>query len=117
MKASQLQTQLNALLTRCDPELVTGDHWLPDPLTQVHLQDNLLFFEFEQALDADEGMEEGLGLVNHEIEQLTQTVIQLLNETGTSQSKAEKLVTLILLAHEKNSADFIEAFTQLFDPS
>ncbi|MCG6214290.1 hypothetical protein K6U56_20305 [Vibrio furnissii] len=108
MKASELKALLNSLPDDCDPDVVMGEAWLPEQLVAAKLDDKLLFLEFDNAPEEDAGDEEGRGFVEHEIDLIRQQVTQILQDDCATRAKAEALLTLLVVAHERTSSEFIE---------
>ncbi|MFH6909417.1 hypothetical protein ACHQDA_18130 [Vibrio fluvialis] len=108
MKASELKALLNSLPDDCDPDVVMGEVWLPEQLVNVQLDDKLLFLEFDNAPEEGEGEEEGRGFVEHEVELIREQVMHILQDDCAIRAKAEALLALMLVAHERTSSEFIE---------
>ncbi|MEH0665784.1 hypothetical protein H4F18_08065 [Vibrio scophthalmi] len=108
MKASELKKLLSALPQGDDPDIVTGDEWLPEQLLDTHVDGDLLFMHFDTAPDESSGEEEGRGFVEHEIELIRQRLGSLLNESSDSESIIDALLALVLMAHEQSSSEVIE---------
>lgn len=109
MKASELKALLDSLPEGYDPEIVMGEDWLPERLIDTHCDNDFLFLQFDNAPEEGEGEEEGRGFVEHEIELIRQQIENLLNEADKGpKAKVEMLVTLLIMAHERTSSDFIE---------
>lgn len=115
MKVSELKTLLNSLPNDCDPDVVMGELWLPEQLVHAQLEDKLLFLEFDNAPEEGEGEEEGRGFVEHEIELIRTQLMQILQDDCANRAKAEALLTLLMVAHERTSAEFIEMLSSLAD--
>ncbi|RJX69530.1 hypothetical protein DZ860_15185 [Vibrio sinensis] len=112
MKASELKKLLDALPEGCDPDIATGDEWLPERLLDASLHGNILLMSFDNAPDEDLGEEEGRGFVEHEIDMIRQRFVQLLDENSESQAKADAMLALFLMGHELTSSEMIEIFEQ-----
>ncbi|PMH46554.1 hypothetical protein BCU68_00450 [Vibrio sp. 10N.286.49.B3] len=108
MKASELQTKLQSILTYNDPEVVIGEHWLPERLIATQHKDELLFLEFDNVPDDAEGDDEGRGFLDHEVDMLRERFKKLLEEAGTTDEKTDALLGLFLMGHELSTADVIE---------
>ncbi|WP_165311307.1 hypothetical protein [Vibrio ziniensis] len=109
MKASELKALLDALPQGFDPDVVMGEDWLPERLINTHLDSDFLFLEFDNAPEEDQGDEEGRGFVEHEIEMIRSQIETLLSEENKGiKTKAETLLTLLIMAHERTSSEFIE---------
>lgn len=86
-----------------------GEEWLPERLIDTHLDSEFLFLSFDNAPEDVQGEEEGRGFVEHEIELIRQQIESLLAEEDKGmKTKAEMLVTLLVMAHERTSSEFIE---------
>ncbi len=86
-----------------------GEEWLPERLINTQLNDQFLFLEFDNAPEEGQGDEEGRGFVDHEVELIRQQIELLLKEEDKGiKTKAEMLLTLLIMAHERTSSDFIE---------
>lgn len=108
MKASELKTLLNSLPDHTDPEIVCGDLWLPERLTQTQLDGELLFLEFDSAPEDIQGEEEGRGFVEHEIHMIRHRLEQILDEESDTKTKADAMLALFLMGHELTSSEVIE---------
>jgi len=109
LKASELKALLDSLPQGSDPDIVMGEDWLPERLINTHLNDDFLFLEFDNAPEEDQGEEEGRGFVEHEIEMIRSQIESLLREEDKGiKTKAEMLLTLLVMAHERTSSEFIE---------
>lgn len=108
MKLSELKALLNTLPDECDPDVVMGEEWLPEQLVQARLDDKLLFLQFDNAPEEGEGEEEGRGFVDHEIELIQRQLMQILQDDCAAEAKTEALLTLLIVAHERTSSEFIE---------
>lgn len=108
VKVSELKTILNQLPNDLDPDVVMGEIWLPERLVEAQLDDEMLFLTFDNAPEEGEGEEEGRGFVEHEIELIRTQVLNILADDSGPKTKAEALLALITLAHERTSSEFIE---------
>ncbi|TXY30648.1 hypothetical protein FXE87_01070 [Vibrio mimicus] len=108
MKVSELKTILNQLPNDLDPDVVMGEVWLPERLVEAQLNDEMLFLTFDNAPEEGEGEEEGRGFVEHEIELIRTQILNILADDSGPKTKAEALLALITLAHERTSSEFIE---------
>lgn len=109
MKASELKALLDSLPPDSDPEIVMGEEWLPERLINTHVDNEFIFLEFDNAPEEGQGEEEGRGFVEHEIELIRQQIEILLREEDKGiKTKAEVLLTLLVMAHERTSSEFIE---------
>lgn len=111
VKASEFIHILNALPN--DPEIVTGEMWLPESLLQVTYLDDLLFCQFDNAPEENEGEEEGRGFVEHELTLLKSHIMQIFLEKAPLEHKRDAILALILYAHEHSSSDVVEMLEQL----
>lgn len=64
VKASELKMILNTIPSDQDPELVTGEWWLPEQLVNATHHEEYVFLDFDNAPEEDQGDEEGRGLLN-----------------------------------------------------
>ncbi len=108
MKASELKKLLNSLNIDTDPDVVCGEYWLPERLVNVQQENDLLFLEFDSAPEENQGEEEGRGFVEHEIELIRERLIQILEEGSDTNAKADAMLALFLMAHERSSSEVIE---------
>lgn len=108
VKVSELKTILNQLPNDLDPDVVMGEVWLPERLVEAQLNDEMLFLTFDNAPEEGEGEEEGRGFVEHEIELIRTQILNILADDSGPKTKAEALLALITLAHERTSSEFIE---------
>lgn len=108
VKVSELKTILNQLPNDLDPDVVMGEVWLPERLVEAQLDGEMLFLAFDNAPEEGEGEEEGRGFVEHEIELIRTQVLNILADDSGPKTKAEALLALITLAHERTSSEFIE---------
>ncbi len=108
VKVSELKTILNQLPNDLDPDVVMGEVWLPERLVEAQLDDEMLFLTFDNAPEEGEGEEEGRGFVEHEIELIRTQILNILADDSGPKTKAEALLALITLAHERTSSEFIE---------
>lgn len=106
VKASQLNTILNQLPKDNDPDIVTGETWLPERLVRCQHEDELLFLTFDTA--PDESEEEARGFVEHEIDYIKTQLHQIVTSQEQPETQTDALLALLLLAHERSSSDFIE---------
>ncbi|MFB9133964.1 hypothetical protein ACFSJQ_07650 [Vibrio olivae] len=110
MKASELKNLLYAIPN--DPDIVTGDEWLPEQLVEARIEGDLLFFKFDNAPEESQGEEEGRGFVEHEVKMIRQRLAQLLEEPSNTETKTDALLALVLMAHELSSSEVIEILEQ-----
>lgn len=99
---------LTLLPDHADPEVVTGEEWLPERLIGSQLDGDLLFLEFDNAPDEASGDDEERGFMEHEIELIQHRFEQILTQQSDIKSKTEAMVSLFVMAHEKSSSDIIE---------
>ncbi|WP_391087307.1 hypothetical protein [Vibrio sp. NH-UV-68] len=114
MKASELKKRLARLPSNCDPDIVTGETWLPERLLDAELDGGLLFLSFDTAPEETQGEEEGRGFVEHEITMIRHRFLQILTESSDDKTKADAMLALFLMGHELSSSEVIEV---LEDPS
>ncbi|KJY93155.1 MULTISPECIES: hypothetical protein [Vibrio] len=108
MKASDLKKLLDALPEDQNPNIVTGEEWLPERLVNTHLDDEMLFLEFDNAPEETQGEDEGRGFVEHEIAMIRQRFEQILDESSDTKTKADAMLALFLMGHEMSSSEIIE---------
>ena len=108
MKASELKRLLDAIPKEYDPDIVTGELWLPERLLEANLVEDLVFLNFDTAPEEIQGDEEGRGFVDHEIELIRDRFEQILNENSDATSKADAMLALFLMGHELSSSEIIE---------
>ena len=108
MKASDLKKLLDALPEDQNPNIVTGEEWLPERLVNTHLDDEMLFLEFDNAPEETQGEDEGRGFVEHEIAMIRQRFEQFLDESSDTKTKADAMLALFLMGHEMSSSEIIE---------
>lgn len=113
MKASELLCQLQTILEHSDPEIVTGEDWLPERLTETHLSDDLLFLEFDTAPEDNQGDEEGRGFVEHEVNLIRDQIMEIFLEKTSLENKKEAILALILLAHEQTPSYVVQTLNDL----
>ncbi|QMV14545.1 VC1380 family protein [Vibrio spartinae] len=111
VKASELIHILNALPN--DPEIVTGETWLPERLLHAKCLDDLLFCQFDNAPEENEGDEEGRGFVDHELSLMKSHIMQIFTEKAPLEHKRDAILALILYAHEHSSSDVVEMLEQI----
>lgn len=108
MKVSELREYLDNLPADIDPEIVTGEVWLPEPLIDLHSMDNYLFCEFDNAPEEGEGEEEGRGFVDHEIQLIRDRIERIFLEKTALKNKQDAILALILFAHERLPSEVVE---------
>ncbi len=110
MKASELQNIINHLPSDSDPDIVMGEEWLPERLVNTELDGELLFLEFDNAPEENQGDEEGRGFVEHEIAMIREKFEQVLADPSDTKTKADALLAIFLMGHELSSSEVIEIF-------
>ncbi|MDV7102820.1 hypothetical protein R3X26_00195 [Vibrio sp. TH_r3] len=109
MKTSELIQFLVNLPENTDPEVVTGEEWLPEQLINASFDGNLVNLHFDNAPEEDAGEIEARGFVEHEITMIKDKIVQLMFETNLPpKTKAEILLKLIVVSHENNSDEVLE---------
>ncbi|NOI57668.1 hypothetical protein [Vibrio coralliilyticus] len=108
MKASDLKKLLDSLPEDQNPNIVTGEEWLPERLVNTHLDDEMLFLEFDNAPEEAQGEEEGRGFVEHEVDMIRKRFEQILDESSDTKTKADAMLALFLMGHEMSSSEIIE---------
>ncbi|WP_333003502.1 hypothetical protein [Vibrio coralliilyticus] len=108
MKASDLKKLLDSLPDGQNPNIVTGEEWLPERLVNTHLDDEMLFLEFDNAPEEAQGEEEGRGFVEHEVDMIRKRFEQILDESSDTKTKADAMLALFLMGHEMSSSEIIE---------
>lgn len=108
MKASELKTFLNSIPADLDPDVVTGEEWLPEQLIDAKLNDKMLHLTFDSAPEESQGDEEGRGFVEHEIEMIRHKFEHILDENNDTKTKADAMLALFLMGHELSSSEVIE---------
>lgn len=108
MKVSEFKAFLASLPQGADPDIVTGEEWLPEQLTNLHYNGEMVHLEFDNAPQETEGDEEARGFVDHEITMLRDRIEALMDGAHNPKTKAEIFLRLFLMAHEKSSSEVIE---------
>lgn len=108
MKASELKSLLNSLPSDNDPDIVTGEVWLPERLLSVSHDDEMMFLHFDSAPEENQGEDEARGFVEHEVEMIRHRFEQILDESSDTKTKADAMLALFLMGHELSSSDVIE---------
>ncbi|OBT26277.1 hypothetical protein A9266_06695 [Vibrio tasmaniensis] len=108
MKVSELQNIIDHLPNDSDPDIVMGEEWLPERLVNTKLDGELLFMEFDNAPEENQGDDEGRGFVEHEIAMIREKLEQLLDEPSDTKTKADALLAIFLMGHELSSSEVIE---------
>jgi hypothetical protein len=117
VKASKLIEILLATPEGSDPEIVTGEEWLPERLLDVSFQDNYLFCEFDVAPEDHQGDDEGRGFVDHEVELIKAHIMKIFLEKAPLEQKQNAILELVLYAHEHFPSDVVEMLETLEQPS
>ncbi|WP_181360253.1 hypothetical protein [Vibrio splendidus] len=108
MKVSELQNIIDQLPKDSDPDIVMGEEWLPERLVDTNLDGDMLFLEFDNAPEDNQGDEEGRGFVEHEIAMIREKLELLLDEPSDTKTKADALLAIFLMGHELSSSEVIE---------
>ncbi|CAK1796907.1 conserved hypothetical protein [Vibrio crassostreae] len=108
MKVSELQNIIDHLPNDSDPDIVMGEEWLPERLVNTKLDGELLFMEFDNAPEENQGDDEGRGFVEHEIAMIHEKLEQVLDDTSDTKTKADALLAIFLMGHELSSSEVIE---------
>nr|WP_216603707.1 hypothetical protein [Vibrio kanaloae] len=108
VKVSELQNIINHLPSDSDPDIVMGEEWLPERLVNTKLDGELLFLEFDNAPEENQGDDEGRGFVEHEISMIREKLEQVLDDPSDTQTKADALLAIFLMGHELSSSEVIE---------
>lgn len=109
VKTSQLIQFLSQLPEDKDPEIVTGEEWLPESLVDASFDGNLVNLHFDNAPEEDAGELEGRGFVEHEVLMLKDKIVKLMfDKTLEPKTKAEIFLQLFILTHERSSGEVIE---------
>lgn len=108
MKVSELQNIIEQLPNDSDPDIVMGEEWLPERLVNTKLDGELLFMEFDNAPEENQGDEEGRGFVEHEVAMIREKLEHLLGEPSDTKTKADALLAIFLMGHELSSSEVIE---------
>lgn len=108
VKVSELQNIIDHLPNDSDPDIVMGEEWLPERLINTKLDGEMLFLEFDNAPEENQGDCEGRGFVEHEIAMIREKLEQLLDEPSDTKTKADALLAIFLMGHELSSSEVIE---------
>ncbi|CAK1725502.1 conserved hypothetical protein [Vibrio crassostreae] len=108
MKVSELQNIIDHLPNDSDPDIVMGEEWLPERLVNTKLDGELLFMEFDNVPEENQGDDEGRGFVEHEIAMIREKLEQVLDDTSDTKTKADALLAIFLMGHELSSSEVIE---------
>ncbi|WP_061039191.1 hypothetical protein [Vibrio coralliirubri] len=108
VKVSELQNIIDHLPKYSDPDIVMGEAWLPERLVDTNLDGDMLFLEFDNAPEDNQGDEEGRGFVEHEIAMIREKLELLLDEPSDTKTKADALLAIFLMGHELSSSEVIE---------
>ena len=112
MKASELKHFLAQLPDDSDPEIVTGEIWLPERLIDASYDGDMVSLTFDNAPQDGED-EEGRGFVEHEIVMLRERIQELMEESSSPKTKAEIFLRLFIMGHEKTSSEVVEILEDL----
>lgn len=85
-----------------------GEEWLPERLVNTKLDGELLFLEFDNAPEENQGDDEGRGFVEHEISMIREKLEQVLDDPSDTHTKADALLAIFLMGHELSSSEVIE---------
>ncbi|WP_419153390.1 hypothetical protein [Vibrio chagasii] len=108
VKVSELQNIIDHLPNDSDPDIVMGEEWLPERLINTKLDGEMLFLEFDNAPEENQGDNEGRGFVEHEIAMIREKLEQVLDEPSDTKTKADALLAIFLMGHELSSSEVIE---------
>ncbi|MCK8080678.1 MULTISPECIES: hypothetical protein [Vibrio] len=108
VKVSELQNIIDHLPKYSDPDIVMGEAWLPERLVDTNLDGDMLFLEFDNAPEENQGDDEGRGFVEHEIAMIREKLELLLDEPSDTKTKADALLAIFLMGHELSSSEVIE---------
>lgn len=109
MKASELINFLSQLPEGQDPDIVTGESWLPEQLIDITFDSEMVNLHFDNAPEEVAGEDEGRGFVEHEIVMIKDRIVKILFDQNIAPKvKADLFLQLFLLAHEKSSTDIVE---------
>ncbi|WP_373958396.1 hypothetical protein [Vibrio gigantis] len=108
VKVSELQNIIDHLPSDSDPDIVMGEEWLPERLVNTKLDGELLFMEFDNAPEENQGDDEGRGFVEHEIAMIREKLEQVLDDPSDTKTKADALLAIFLMGHELSSSEVIE---------
>ena len=108
VKVSELQNIIDQLPKDSDPDIVMGEEWLPERLVDTNLDGDMLFLEFDNVPEDNQGDEEGRGFVEHEIAMIREKLELLLDEPSDTKTKADALLAIFLMGHELSSSEVIE---------
>ncbi|MEZ8723699.1 hypothetical protein AB6D66_21720 [Vibrio pomeroyi] len=115
MKVSELQNIIDHLPNDSDPDIVMGEEWLPERLVNTKLDGELLFMEFDNAPEENQGDDEGRGFVEHEIAMILEKLEQVLDDPSDTKTKADALLAIFLMGHELSSSEVIEVLEMTED--
>ncbi|ERM61063.1 hypothetical protein M565_ctg1P1255 [Vibrio cyclitrophicus FF75] len=85
-----------------------GEEWLPERLVNTRLDSDMLFLEFDNAPEENQGDDEGRGFVEHEIAMIREKLEQVLDDPSDTKTKADALLAIFLMGHELSSSEVIE---------
>ncbi len=91
-----------------DPEIVIGEEWLPERLIEVRDEQDLLFLEFDNAPEDNQGDDEGRGFVEHEITLIKKRIMDIFLEKASLEHKQQAILALVLYAHEHFPSEVVE---------
>lgn len=115
MKVSEFKKLLEAIPLDTDPEIVTGEVWLPERLINVDIDSEFVRCEFDTAPEDGQGDEEGRGFVDHEVELIRTRIMQIFTEKASLEHKQQAILSLILFAHENEPSTVIELLNDVED--
>lgn len=115
VKVSELQNIIDHLPNDSDPDIVMGEEWLPERLVNTKLDGELLFMEFDNAPEENQGDDEGRGFVEHEIAMIREKLEQVLDDPSDTKTKADALLAIFLMGHELSSSEVIEVLEMTED--
>ena len=115
VKVSELQNIIDHLPNDSDPDIVMGEEWLPERLVNTKLDGELLFMEFDNAPEENQGDDEGRGFVEHEIAMIRERLEQVLDDPSDTKTKADALLAIFLMGHELSSSEVIEVLEMTED--
>nr|WP_282437124.1 hypothetical protein [Vibrio amylolyticus] len=108
VKVSDLKIILDSLPESSDPDIVMGEEWLPERLIKATVDGKLLFLEFDNAPEENQGDEEARGFVEHEVDMIRHRFEQIIEDASDTKTKADAMVSLFLMGHEHSSSEIIE---------
>jgi hypothetical protein len=111
LKLSKFTSLVTELNIDDDPEIVTGESWLPEELKAMSLHDNKIFLDFDNAPQDDE--QDSRGLVEHELELVRKMISHYLTQDTTQQQRESSLLLLMQCLHEQPSDEVVEYLQKL----